>query len=83
MATVEKNEPGAIPSDIRADMKEVMRQAAAGGVKDPELLRRVAGRSERVRQEILRKHGVLDVAVDLVRELREIGLQTLLLAVCS
>jgi hypothetical protein len=48
-----------------------MRQAAAGGVKDPELLRRIAERSEQVRQEILRKHGLLDVAVDLVREARE------------
>lgn len=71
MATIEKNEPGAIPPDILADMREVMRQAAVGGVKDPELLRRIAERSEKVRQEILRKHGVLDVAVDLVRETRE------------
>jgi hypothetical protein len=71
MATIEKNDPGVIPPDILADMKEATRQAAAGGVKDPELLRRIAERSEQVRQEILRKHGVLNVAVDFVREARE------------
>jgi hypothetical protein len=71
MATTEKPDPGAIPPDILADMKEATRQAAAGGIRDPELRRRIAERSEQVRQEILRKHGVLDVAVDLVRETRE------------
>jgi len=71
MATVEKNDAAAIPPDILADLKEATRQAAAGGVKDPELLRRITERSEQVQQEILRKHGVLDVAVDLVRETRE------------
>jgi hypothetical protein len=70
MATI-ANSPGVIPPDILADLKEATRQAAAGGIKDPDLLRRIAERSERVRQEILRKHGVLDVAVDLVREGRE------------
>ncbi len=71
MATIEKNDPGAIPPEILADMKETFRKAAAGGATDPELLRRIAERSEQVRQEILRKHGVLDVAVGLVRETRE------------
>ncbi len=70
MATIENN-PSAIPPDLLADLKEATRQAAAGGVKARELLRRIAERSEQVRQEILRKHGVLDVAVDLVRETRE------------
>ena len=70
MATIE-NSPGVIPPDILADLKEATRQAAAGGVRDPELLRRLAERTEQVRQEILRKHGVLDVAVDFVREARE------------
>jgi hypothetical protein len=68
MAHIEKN---VIPADILADLEEVARQAASGGVSDPELLRRVRERSEQVRREILQKHGRLNVAVDLVREIRE------------
>lgn len=60
-----------IPPEILADLEEVCRQAAAGGVRDPELLRRVYERSAKVRQEILDKHGVLDVAVDILREIRD------------
>jgi hypothetical protein len=60
------------PADVQADLDEVIRQTAAyGRVVDPELLRRIAERSAKVRQEILEKHGVLNVAVDLIREGRE------------
>lgn len=61
----------AIPPDVLADLEEVCRQAAVGGVKDPELLRRIQERSEKARREILQKHGVLNVAVDLIREGRD------------
>ena len=60
-----------IPPDILADLKEVCRQAASGGVRDPELLRRIQERSAKAREEILQKHGVLNVAVDLIREIRD------------
>jgi hypothetical protein len=60
-----------IPPDILADLEEVCRQAASGGVRDPELLRRIQERSAKAREEILRKHGVLNVAVDLIREIRD------------
>jgi len=69
MATAETN--NVIPPEIMADLEEVVRQAAAGGVRDPELLRRVTERAERVRQEILQKHGVLDIGVQIIREMRD------------
>jgi hypothetical protein len=69
MATTDPNR--AIPPDILADLEEVARQAASGGVRDPELLRRVSERAEKARQEILKKHGVLNIAVDLIREGRD------------
>jgi hypothetical protein len=59
------------PPDIMADLEEVARQAAAGGVRDPELLRRVSERAEKARQEILERHGVLNIGVDLIREGRD------------
>ena len=68
---MEHPEPTKIPSEILADLEEVCQQAAAGGVRDPDLLRRVKERSAQVRQELLRKHGLLNVAVDLVREVRD------------
>jgi hypothetical protein len=60
-----------IPPDILADLEEVCRQAAAGGVRDPELLRRVAERSQLAREEVLQQHGVLEIAASLVREIRD------------
>jgi hypothetical protein len=67
---IEETDP-VIPPEILADLEEVARQAAAGGVHDPELLRRVTERAERAREELRQKYGVLDVAVPLLREIRE------------
>ncbi len=64
-------EPTPIPPDVLADLEEVLRQAARGRVTDPDLIRRVTRRAEQVRQEILREHGILNVAVDLIREGRD------------
>lgn len=38
---------------------------------DPEVMKRIHARAEKVREEIRRKHGTLNVAVDLVREVRD------------
>jgi hypothetical protein len=59
------------PPDDLADLAEVCRLLAAGRpVTDPELNRRIEERSRAVRQDILRTHGVVEVAVDLIRETR-------------
>lgn len=69
MSTVDTN--NLIPAEIMADLEEVARQAAAGGVHDPELLRRVTERAEKVRREILEKFGVQDIGVQIIREMRD------------
>jgi hypothetical protein len=71
MATIEQDKSTVIPPEILADLEEVVRQAASGGVRDPELLRRVYERSAQVQEELRKKHGVLDVAVELIREIRD------------
>jgi hypothetical protein len=71
MATAENNTPDAVPPDILADLDMVCRQAAAGGVRDPELLRRVHERSAKAREEVLRKFGVQDIGVGIIREIRD------------
>jgi len=60
------------PAQEQADAEEVMRLVAEGKrVTDPELIRRVQERAEKVRREIVEKHGVVEWAVDLIREARD------------
>lgn len=59
------------PPEIMADLEEVARQAASGGVRDPELVRRVTERANKARQEILEKFGVQDIGVQIIREMRD------------
>ena len=62
------------PSQAEADIAEVARLVAEGKrVTDPELLRRIRGRSDALRREMLRTQGLTDIAVDLVRESRDEG----------
>jgi hypothetical protein len=58
-------------SDVLADLKEVARQAMSGGVRDLELLRRVQERAEQARKEVLKKFGVQEIGVDIIREMRD------------
>ncbi|MFI5460322.1 MAG: hypothetical protein ACHRXM_33310 [Isosphaerales bacterium] len=70
MATVEK--PSFVPPEEMADMEEVIRLISAGkSVTDPALLKRIYERSEKVRREMFEKHGVTNIAVDLIREVRD------------
>jgi hypothetical protein len=41
------------------------------GKKDPKFAARVQAETEKITEEIQRKHGVLNVAVDLIREARD------------
>jgi hypothetical protein len=61
-------------SDSQADMdaEEVLRLVREGKrVTDPELRRRIRERAESIRDAIEAKYGVLDVAVNLIRETRD------------
>jgi hypothetical protein len=63
--------PNLIPPEILADLEEAARQAAAGGVRDPELLRRIRERAEKARRETLARFGVQDIGVSIIREMRD------------
>jgi hypothetical protein len=55
-----------------ADMEEVSRLISEGKrVTDPALLARISARSEEVQCRIREKHGVVEWAVDLIREARD------------
>jgi len=58
-------------AEVHADLEAVLKHVAAGTRVDPELARRVRERSEEATEELRRKYGELDVAVDLIREIRD------------
>jgi hypothetical protein len=59
-------------TEIQSDVQEVWRQLRAfGRVTDPDLVRRLDEYVRRTQESIVRRHGVLNVAVDLVREGRD------------
>ena len=53
-------------------MEEVCRLIAEGKrITDPALRKRIYERSEQVRRAMLEKHGITNIAVDLIREVRD------------
>jgi hypothetical protein len=54
-----------------ADLDAVLKHVIEGTPVDPALFRRVRERSARMTEELRRKHRELNVAVDLVREVRD------------
>jgi hypothetical protein len=56
--------------ETTAELAEAVRFATTGK-GDPDMLRKIAEQSSRIREELRRKHGTLDLAVPLIREIRE------------
>lgn len=44
---------------------------AAKGIREPERIRQACARIDRLREEIRRTHGILDIGVPAIRELRD------------
>jgi hypothetical protein len=59
-----------IPENIMADLQQAAARAAKG-VRDPQRMRHSREEMDRIRAEILRRHGVLDIGVPAIRDLRE------------
>jgi len=59
----------AITPALEAEFQAAVRQAMSG-VRDPEAMRRAAERMDRMREETYRRHGLLDIGVPAIRELR-------------
>ena len=62
--------PAPIPPDLMAELQATADRAAAG-VRDPEAMRRASEDMDRIREEIRRRHGVLDIGGPAIRELRD------------
>jgi hypothetical protein len=59
-----------IPPPIMAELQAAAERAAKG-VRDPEIMRKASERMDRLREEIRRQHGILDIGVPAIRELRD------------
>lgn len=57
--------------DTLRDLAAVLEKVEQGMAKDPELLKRIEERSQEIRARVLKEHGILEVAVALVREARD------------
>ena len=64
MKTVELS---AIPKDALADLQYALHLQTTGQ-RDLDFEKRIGQQTEKIRQEILAGHGVLNVAVDLIRQ---------------
>lgn len=68
MSIAERDIPRA---DLRAEAEAVIASALSGRPLDPEVARRVAERSRALREQSAREHGVREIAVSLIREIRD------------
>lgn len=58
-------------AEILADLDAVLKHVTSGTPIEPPLARRVRERSERMTEELRKQYGERDVAVDLIRAIRE------------
>jgi hypothetical protein len=59
------------PACQKADARAVMDHAISRTPLDPNVARRVEARAKRITEEIRRRFGIVDIAVDLIREGRD------------
>ena len=59
----------AITPELEAEFQAAVRQAMSSR-RDPEAMRGAAERMDRMREETFREHGLLDLGVPAIRELR-------------
>ena len=69
MAATDNNR--VIPPNLLADTQAIIEHIVSGKLLDPEITRRVRERAERITAEIRKTHGVLDIGVSAIRELRD------------
>ena len=59
-----------IPADVMAELQKAADKAAKG-IRDPEEMRNACEDMDRIREEIYREHGLLDIGLPAIRELRD------------
>lgn len=57
------------PSDLIQKLEETLERAATG-IRDPEEMRKAGEEMDRMREELRQRIGIVDVAVELIRDAR-------------
>jgi hypothetical protein len=65
-----KKKSTGIPPEVMAELQEAVRRAVTG-TRDAETMRRACARMDQLREAIRKKHGILDIGVPAIRELRD------------
>lgn len=65
------SDDNSIPTDVLTDMQAVADALAGGKFVPPEIAQRIRKRSEKAQQELLLSYGIREIAVDLIREIRD------------
>ncbi|HEX7378541.1 MAG TPA: hypothetical protein VF278_15585 [Pirellulales bacterium] len=58
-------------STIEADDEALMERVLHGKPLEPETYRRIRAEGDRITEEIRRRHGTIEIAVDLIRAIRD------------
>lgn len=58
-----------VSTELREEFDEAVRRAMSGQ-RDPDVMRQACEHMDAMREEIKRKHGLQDIGVGLIRELR-------------
>jgi hypothetical protein len=66
---IRNEEQSAFTPELLAEFEAAIANLISGK-RDPEAMRRAAERMDRMREETFRKHGLLDIGVPAIRELR-------------
>jgi hypothetical protein len=67
---METKEASLIPPELMTELQEAADKAAKG-IRDPEEARKACEEMDRISEEIRQRHGVLDIGVPAIRELRD------------
>lgn len=60
-----------IPPELESDFQAILHKLSSGEPLDAETYARITDRAARIRENVYREHGVLDIGVPAIRELRD------------
>jgi hypothetical protein len=60
-----------VPTELDADTSAIIDRLTTGRPLDPATYASIRREADRVRDEVFRRHGVLDIGVPAIREIRE------------
>lgn len=60
-----------IKPTLDADTEAIMQRIIHGTPLPPDVYQRIRGQGDRLREEMRQKYGTVEIAVDLVREIRD------------